>query len=83
MRNKTQLLYALPSEQLSHFNLIFRDIPSSRPVSHGSSLYTTVAIFSAPKILSESQNKSVQSVLENVMKDAIMSAAPARTGWAP
>jgi hypothetical protein len=27
MINNTQLLYALPSEQLSHFNLIFRDIP--------------------------------------------------------
>jgi hypothetical protein len=46
-------------------------------------LYTTVAIFSAPEILSEFQNKSVQSVLENVMKAAIVSAAPARSGWAP
>jgi hypothetical protein len=46
-------------------------------------LYTTVAIFSAPAILSKFQNKSVTRVSEVEMKAAIMSAAPTRSGWAP
>jgi hypothetical protein len=46
-------------------------------------LYTTVAIFSAPAINIKVSGEKCASWLEDVMKAAIVSAAPRRSGWAP